>query len=1013
MAVHTQRLFAALLTAGLSILAAFALAPSQVAAQPGPKPPARPPATFAPQGLSGDLLGATGQVRVYVLLRSQPVLAALQNRGRQGAISGRIAGFRSAQAGARSNPRHLGRRERIFAGRAEVSHNRVLRRIGKTGNNASADQQPVVKAIHRLGGNVIVRSPAPNYVMASLPAAGLAKVASMPGVQAVSRAPVLKPQLELADQSMGATTWWDAGYTGGRGGSDTSPADVAVIDNLIDEDHPAFAGVDFERPGAACTGMDALHGTAATGAIVSQDPVDRGLAYGADKLLDACFMFPGGNGESWALGIDQGEVAGASDPAEVISWSSGGMATADDSADIQRIDSVASAFNISYVLPAGNQGPAVAVSWPGIAWNAISVGAMNDMGTTDPSDDIIASYSSLGASPGGRKKPDLVAMGGRGGGRDLTLPDANWRLDGHGTFAGFAGTSFATPIVAAGAQLLAGAGVADSMARKAILIDSARPFEDQATWRRDSGWGILDLDQAFQQRGNYALGSIGAGEAKFYAASANSADKATLAWYRRVVTPNYPSGYEQTAYTLSDLNLTQYDRATMSPQSASESVNDSVEQVRAPAQGESVYKVRDASATVDGADSEPYALASTRPSRELNAPTLDQKPGQGVIELAQGQEVVVDVPIQNTGDLSESWAEMTLNPSDGVEIVSGDQTQTVGGDTLDPGETATAQWTVRAAEPGAYKLPVTAAATGWGESFRSDSSIELTVDDTVAPMASVGALPKYTGSEAFDLKWSGSDGRGAGIRNYDLQYRDDDGSWNDLLTDTDLTSAGFTGQDGHTYGFRIRATDQLDHTGEFTELSQAQTTVDTEPPSLSLSAPGRVAAGEDAAVEVHAADTASGVSALSWELDNSLPVSFAGNRFLVPAPLLEPGASHVVTVTATDGAGHTTRRQVSIAVERRAALVPAYRRRRPHLKLHRVEVRGHRIVIVGTVARGATGTVKVAIQAANYERTQKLHDGKWRARLTASHRGRYRLRIAYSGDRRFKPTVATRLVEVG
>jgi hypothetical protein len=59
----------------------------------------------------------------------------------------------------------------------------------------------------------------------------------------------------------------------------------------------------------------------------------------------------------------------------------------------------------------------------------------------------------------------------------------------------------------------------------------------------------------------------------------------------------------------------------------------------------------------------------------------------------------------------------------------------------------------------------------------------------------------------FTLTWSGSDS-GAGIATYDVQARDgSDGTWQDLLVDTTRTTQEFTGQVGHTYYFRCRATD--------------------------------------------------------------------------------------------------------------------------------------------------------------------------------------------------------------
>lgn len=66
-------------------------------------------------------------------------------------------------------------------------------------------------------------------------------------------------------------------------------------------------------------------------------------------------------------------------------------------------------------------------------------------------------------------------------------------------------------------------------------------------------------------------------------------------------------------------------------------------------------------------------------------------------------------------------------------------------------------------------------------------------------------------STEFMLYWSGTDGNGIGILNYDVQYRNvsEDGPWVDWLLATTDTSAQMTGVAGRLYALRCRARDRI------------------------------------------------------------------------------------------------------------------------------------------------------------------------------------------------------------
>ena len=79
-----------------------------------------------------------------------------------------------------------------------------------------------------------------------------------------------------------------------------------------------------------------------------------------------------------------------------------------------------------------------------------------------------------------------------------------------------------------------------------------------------------------------------------------------------------------------------------------------------------------------------------------------------------------------------------------------------------------------------------------------------------APNCAVQALPGSSGASPFTVSWSGS-----GVV-YSVQFLDSGrGTWRDWLRNVVLTSAPFSGQSGHTYGFRCRASDAFGNQGSY------------------------------------------------------------------------------------------------------------------------------------------------------------------------------------------------------
>jgi hypothetical protein len=115
--------------------------------------------------------------------------------------------------------------------------------------------------------------------------------------------------------------------------------------------------------------------------------------------------------------------------------------------------------------------------------------------------------------------------------------------------------------------------------------------------------------------------------------------------------------------------------------------------------------------------------------------------------------------------------------------------------------------------------------------------------DAGPPTSSVSPLPGFTPAQSFTVTWSGSDDPGgSGIATYDIFVSDNGGLFAPFLQGTTLTSATFTGQIGHTYGFYSVATDNVGNHQATPTAAQAVTTVvngnDLQGTSLALTAGG-------------------------------------------------------------------------------------------------------------------------------------------------------------------------------
>lgn len=155
---------------------------------------------------------------------------------------------------------------------------------------------------------------------------------------------------------------------------------------------------------------------------------------------------------------------------------------------------------LTVVVSAGNEGPdAKTIATPGILPGAITVGAIDDQGTLDPSDDALTKFSSRGPSIDGLNKPDIVAPGKRIFGP--LSPSSSFDVPtfpkAAGGYLAISGTSQATPLVTGLVTVLKQANPALTQADlQQILKDSAYHYSnlDQSS----VGSGLVQADKALE-----------------------------------------------------------------------------------------------------------------------------------------------------------------------------------------------------------------------------------------------------------------------------------------------------------------------------------------------------------------------------------------------------------------------------------------------------------------------------------------------------------------------------------
>ena len=716
--------------------------------------------------------------------------------------------------------------------------------------------------ISTVGGVVVGHTPVLPAIFAIVPVGSIQTIALMDGVGRITEDGTMEAMMDVSAYAVGAGTWWTNGFTGGTW-------DLAVVDTGIDGSHPSLT-VDFAQvfhaqgQGSGSyadnpTDPDDLlgHGTHIAGTVTSLDSTYQGVAYGMDALINAKAGYKrsgGGASMSWSDGMAAVDWAVNTAGADVISFSFGGGAGSGDTPYSRFYDAVADDLGVSVVLVVGNNGPSsTSIRNPGISFNAITVGSVDDKNTVTRSDDTIVSSSSRGPTLDGRLKPDILAPG-----QNIISTSSEWETGPD--FESMSGTSMATPHVAAATLLLMdGMGAVFSLNYKALLLNSA---DDLGAAGPDysHGWGYMNLQNAYNDRSQVFDDYVqdGGQGYTFFKGPVNAGDKGTIVWNRHVTYMG--ADFPVTYYGPNDLDLYAYNELNNLFVDSSLSAVNNVEQVVASTNfGSFVYKVR-GQGTFIGLSQEHFAFASEGSVSPTTPPTLTPiVSAPGTVEL--GDTFWVTANVSNVGALTAHNVQATLNLPAGLSIVAGGNPITMG--IITAASTEAASWQLKGDTIGLKSISVDLISNSYGEVFSfSSGGVSIDVVDTTEPTSYVDPLPAVQSLPAFTVTATAQDANI--IVGVTLYYKRNGGSYTAYSADAAPPwNWGFdtsvTGGEG-VYEFYSIARDAALNMEAAPGVPDATTMVDwTAPTSLVDPLP----AYETTAVfpvTVTASDTSSGVS---------------------------------------------------------------------------------------------------------------------------------------------------------
>ncbi len=372
--------------------------------------------------------------------------------------------------------RRLGDRD-VEQLQVEVGRRRAALRQSVTGV-----QDSLVAAFQALGVRVSYRSRYAPVVFAELTPAQVREIAQRQAVLQMNLGRTYEEEHDSAIPTLRADLVHGVGIDGAGVG-------IAILENNNIAGNNPFLNVVATRDAGIANDAHAAH---TAGDAASSNDTLPGVAPGADLYSAAADSYDDDDiieAMEWA--IDQG--------VRIINCSFGfDTDRALDALD-RYFDYVVRNDWVIITKSAGNRGQTDGdVTSPGLAWNIITVGGINDGGTSDWSDDVMYASSSFGdpqSTHGDREKPEVVAVGQN---VRSTTTAAPWVQAG----VGGSGTSYAAPMVAGTAALLLQMngvlGYWPEVVKAMVIAGASHNIEGTPRLSDKDGAGAIDVLRTYE-----------------------------------------------------------------------------------------------------------------------------------------------------------------------------------------------------------------------------------------------------------------------------------------------------------------------------------------------------------------------------------------------------------------------------------------------------------------------------------------------------------------------------------
>jgi len=316
-------------------------------------------------------------------------------------------------------------------------------------------------------------------VFATLPKEEIIALQERDDVVLIWRSIKYELQINTAVPTIHANEVWSEGFDG-------TGVKIAIVEpDGVDFSNPHLHG--YMRPGQTDVGS---HATQCAGVAASDNPTFRGVAYGATILsanADSLWDYDLIDAAEWAI----------AEGAEVLSCSVG----RDTGLKMDRLDrffdKVVYENRRSVIIPSGNSYGNV--ESPGLGWNVITVGGIDDGNNADWSDDDIDPQSGYIDPPKtDRNKPEVCAVS-----MPIRSTETEDYFNENGTWITeppwlYTGTSYAAPAVAGEIALLKQWFVAPPEVFKAAVMASAihNAYGDKIDDKE--GVGTVDVSEGYK-----------------------------------------------------------------------------------------------------------------------------------------------------------------------------------------------------------------------------------------------------------------------------------------------------------------------------------------------------------------------------------------------------------------------------------------------------------------------------------------------------------------------------------